>query len=572
MKMNENQINKIEGRGKPVKEVLSQKYTIDYFQREYRWERKHIEQMLYDLTSVFKECYKYGDDAQKASTYKSYFMGPYIVTQRQNGTLSLIDGQQRFTSLTLLLIYLSKLSPDSACDISPLIFGRKYGKSSYNLQIPDRKDVMDYLYNEEEIKDESLLDSSSLTIMERYSDIEELFNDDLKESGIVEVFIYWLLENVQLVEILSYSDDNSYTIFETMNDRGCNLTSTEMLKSLMLSKIKEGEIRNECNESWRQTFSKLLAEGKDFDSEFVRAWLRAKYCEIKSKDDSDFENVGVGFHRWVKDNLSVMKSGKSSHEIEMMIKEDLPFYAKWLLFIRKEEKSGAGLMRIMDSFSMSKSLAYPLYLSPINQTDTELVIKEKIEIVAKTIDRFIARRLLSNQTVAQASIRYTVYSFILRIRSCQLDELKDACKKFISDSAPTVKELPLLKSLSIKFIRYVIFRINCHTIPLTDINGKSFLTSSFPQRMPLMVTLKKEDVPLSGRDYKTFDVTLSSVYSSTQKFFAHDDICKQVRENKGDDMKNKYIQAIPGISNTDVSKRMRMFFASVIDSIWGNNL
>lgn len=570
--MNENQINKIEGRGKPVKDVLSQKYTIDYFQREYRWERKHIEQMLYDLTSVFKECYKKGDDAQKASLYKSYFMGPYIVTQRQNGTFSLIDGQQRFTSLTLLLIYLSKLSPDSACDIFPLIYGRKYGKASYNLQIPDRKGVMDYLYNEKEIEDESLLDSSSLTIMERYADIEELFNDELKKPEVVEVFIYWLLENVQLVEILSYSDENAYTIFETMNDRGCNLTSTEMLKSLMLSKINESQIRSDCNESWRQTFAKLLAEGKDFDGEFVRAWLRAKYCEIKSKDDSDFENVGVGFHRWVKDNLSVMKSGKSSHEIEMLIKEDLPFYAKWLLYIRGEERYGSSLMHLMDSFSMSKSLAYPLYLAPINQTDTEVVIKEKIGIMAKTIDCFIVRRLLGNLTVAQASIRYTVYSFILRIRSCNLEELKEACKKFISDSAPMVKVLPLIKSLSIKFIRYVVYRINCYTIPMTDINGKSYLTSSFPQRMPLMVNLKGNDVSLSGKDYKTLDVPLSAVYSSTQKFFMHDDICKQVRENEGDDMNSMYIQKISGITNTDDSKRMRLFYTFIIDAIWGDRL
>ena len=45
-------------------------------------------------------------------------------------------------------------------------------------------------------------------------------------------FIDWLIENVHLVEITAFSDEDAYTIFETMNDRGFSLTPTEMLKGL----------------------------------------------------------------------------------------------------------------------------------------------------------------------------------------------------------------------------------------------------------------------------------------------------------------------------------------------------
>ena len=39
---------KIEGNGRPLKEVFGQRYVIDYFQREYKWERRHLEQLIYD--------------------------------------------------------------------------------------------------------------------------------------------------------------------------------------------------------------------------------------------------------------------------------------------------------------------------------------------------------------------------------------------------------------------------------------------------------------------------------------------------------------------------------------------
>ena len=46
--------NKIDADDKTLKEILdTQKYTIDYFQREFRWERKHIEQLITDLEASF---------------------------------------------------------------------------------------------------------------------------------------------------------------------------------------------------------------------------------------------------------------------------------------------------------------------------------------------------------------------------------------------------------------------------------------------------------------------------------------------------------------------------------------
>ena len=63
------------------------------------------------------------------------------------------------------------------------------------------------------------------------------------EDSAFPYFLDWLKYNVVLVEITAYSDDNAYTIFESMNDRGLNLTSTEMLKGYVLSRFTDAKDR-----------------------------------------------------------------------------------------------------------------------------------------------------------------------------------------------------------------------------------------------------------------------------------------------------------------------------------------
>ena len=86
---------------------LSNKYTVDYFQREYKWERKNIEELIDDLRTAFFDNYKEGDiPSESVSGYGTYFMGSVVINEKSH-PFSIIDGQQRITSLTLLLMLTS---------------------------------------------------------------------------------------------------------------------------------------------------------------------------------------------------------------------------------------------------------------------------------------------------------------------------------------------------------------------------------------------------------------------------------------------------------------------------------
>lgn len=132
------------------------KFEVDYYQREYRWGRKQIEQMLADFADTFRQYYDPTDHASPAEVaqYGYYYMGSIICTNE--ATRKIIDGQQRLTSLTLLFIYLRNLQAQlSGVDYLPvnidrLIYRDDYGAMVFNLDVPERNACMQALWERKE--------------------------------------------------------------------------------------------------------------------------------------------------------------------------------------------------------------------------------------------------------------------------------------------------------------------------------------------------------------------------------------------------------------------------------------
>lgn len=146
-------------------------------------------------------------------------------------------------------------------------------------------------------------------IAARYADLEEKFPESLKGHAL-PYFMDWLKENVTLVEITAYSDDEAYTIFETMNDRGLSLSPTDMLKGYLLANINDPTEKAHANDIWKARLLELIGvgkEGKEDEADFFKAWLRAKYADSiregkKGATPKDFDIIGTAFHKWTRDN------------------------------------------------------------------------------------------------------------------------------------------------------------------------------------------------------------------------------------------------------------------------------
>ena len=131
--------------------LANTRYTIDYYQREYSWEDKQVSELLDDLSNAFMEDYEDTHDRYQVAQYGRYFLGSMIICEK-DGRRSIIDGQQRLTTLTLILMNLHQMLEDSdqKGQVANLIFSMSFGKKSFNLDVDERTAVMDSLYSEGE--------------------------------------------------------------------------------------------------------------------------------------------------------------------------------------------------------------------------------------------------------------------------------------------------------------------------------------------------------------------------------------------------------------------------------------
>ncbi|PRY11901.1 uncharacterized protein with ParB-like and HNH nuclease domain [Pontibacter ummariensis] len=427
-----NVANKIEAKDYSIRDVLdNKKYTIDYFQREYKWQKNHIEQLVADLEAAFFNNYKPEHERREVSNYNSYYLGPIVLSEK-DGKKSVIDGQQRLTSLTVLLLYLNNLQKgrDKKVNIDSLIYSEKYDEKSFNLDVPERKHCLDALFQDGEYEVKDSDDESIKNITERYEDVANAFPEELKGEAL-PYFMDWLVDNVVLVVITAYSDDNAYTIFETMNDRGLNLTPSEMLKGYVLSKVKsDSSKRTAINDIWKKEIKKLHEYNTDEDLRFFQSWFRAKYAitirpgKVGSANE-DFEKVGTRFHTWVKDNQEKLGLYTSSNFFEF-VDAKFTFYTKLYRKIMDAQitlTKGLEHLHYANMWGFASSLADPLYMAPIRLEDSEEAIYQKLNMVGRYIETFSVRRSVNFRTFSQSSIRYTMYNLVLEIRDKSVEEL-----------------------------------------------------------------------------------------------------------------------------------------------------
>ncbi len=435
--------NKIEAHDRSISEIMDdKKYTVDYFQREFKWEERHIEQLISDLTSSFLDEYQPEHKRKDIENYNSYYLGPFVVSIK-DGQRSIIDGQQRLTSLTLLLIYLNNLQKELGYNekLEQLIFSEKFGEKSFNIQVEERILCLEALFNNEEYIPKEDDDESTINIVARYNDIQKAFPEEIK-NGILPFFIDWLKYNVIMVEIIAYSDENAYIIFETMNDRGLNLTPTEMLKSFILSKFTDSKKRQKANELWKKSMQTLHDYDKDEDQRFIQAWFRSQYAitirpgKADSKNE-DFEKIGTRFHSWFRDNLDkVGLTDEKSDDFELFIDSDFKFFLKIYLNILNAERTFTPELEYIyyiKRWGIANSLGYPLLMAPLTKNDDEETVFKKMNMVARYIETFVVRRSVNFRLFASSSIRYTMYTLVKEIRNKNLSELQTILKRKLTE-------------------------------------------------------------------------------------------------------------------------------------------
>ena len=435
-------MREIRGEAKTIRQLLSgTRYAIDYYQREYKWQTKQVRELLDDLGDRFLEHFKASDDRSAVADYGHYFLGS-IILSKKDGQSFVVDGQQRLTTLTLLLIHLRQQLSDNEdkATLQDLIFSKVLGHRAFNLSVDERTACMTALFKSEAF-DSTGQPESIRNICNRYADIQNLFPDEITTEAL-PLFADWLIENVHLVEISAYSDDDAYVIFETMNDRGLSLSPLDMLKGFLLANITDEKARLRAGATWKQQVAALAELGKDEDADAFKAWLRSQYADSirerkKGAQPMDFDRLGSEFHRWVRDNEKRIGMHKGS-DFARLIETDMAFYTNQYLRLRRAaEKFIPELPTVYYIARYEFTLQYPVLLSPLAPDDSDQTILRKLRVTSAFLDIWLARRLWNFRLIAYSTMQYAMFLVIRDIRRCTVAQLVDKLTKHLASVEET---------------------------------------------------------------------------------------------------------------------------------------
>ncbi|MGP2570531.1 DUF262 domain-containing protein [Ornithobacterium rhinotracheale] len=219
----------------PIADLFSKKenkyYSIPIYQRNYAWTEKEIIQLMHDLNDVFEKNEKENE--------KKYFLGTLVVSEKEE-YYEVIDGQQRLTTLFVLLAVLSKhtdVTSDSekSLDLKKLKFLAR-DRSNETLDKISQKDFDAYKESEKD------------SIIHAYEMIEKYIKNNI---SCISNFKDFLFKNVQILRVAVPHDTDLNHYFEIMNTRGEQLEKHEILKARMMSCLSNDKDASEAfNKIW----------------------------------------------------------------------------------------------------------------------------------------------------------------------------------------------------------------------------------------------------------------------------------------------------------------------------------
>jgi hypothetical protein len=262
-------------------------YHIDFYQRQYKWTEEQTETLLDDLFHMFDSAYDEEAPAKRGvvEDYPWYYLNTYITNRSEEGNVYIVDGQQRLTTLTLILIKLMHLAKEAGLDENKVGLVRKkvadsnWEGETFWMGPGSREDILRELY-EGTLPEYDESDVTAENMATNYGEVIDAYlGDELSTKHRLESFILYFLYRVVLVN-LNVRKTDVPMVFEVINDRGVRLDPHEILKGKLLGQIHKTEVEK-YHEIWKNHVEELDAD--DQADDFFETYLKARFAE--DRDD-----------------------------------------------------------------------------------------------------------------------------------------------------------------------------------------------------------------------------------------------------------------------------------------------
>lgn len=275
---------KINGAEYPLAKIFSSEfeYVIPSYQRPYAWTVDQASELFDDLFDFYR-----------SDLDEGYFLGSIVLIKEEGKPAAeVIDGQQRLTTLTILLAALAACStPDDRALLKNYIVeaGNKFeqlsAKPRLTLRERDKEFFAKYVQALQfedllELNPESLQNESRKNIQANarllLSRIDRSFGGDISS---LEGFVGFLLQRCFLVAVSTPSQQSAFRVFSVMNSRGLDLQPTDIIKADIIGGIDSPDDQEVYNEKWEDMEVELGRTG--FNDLF--AYVRMVYAQEKAK-------------------------------------------------------------------------------------------------------------------------------------------------------------------------------------------------------------------------------------------------------------------------------------------------
>jgi hypothetical protein len=242
----------------PVSKIFSDDYvfTIPGYQRPYSWKTEQANELIEDLLGFMRS------SASELNELPPYFLGSIVLVKKETQSdATVVDGQQRLTTLTLLLSAIREHATDAKAKagISKLIFDQGdiivNTANHYRLTLrnKDRVFFQDYVQHEGGIKKLVLLNSELSDSQNRLRENARFFMKYLSSIDLTEQLrlAQFVATRCYLVAVSTPDLDSAFRIFNVLNSRGLDLSATDILKAEITGKISEHE-RHLYTQTWEE--------------------------------------------------------------------------------------------------------------------------------------------------------------------------------------------------------------------------------------------------------------------------------------------------------------------------------
>ncbi len=253
----------IEAKEYPIAKVFSNDFVFEIpeFQRQYAWTTEQAGELLDDILLFM------GNGDQAVEDLNPYFLGIIVLIKEDDPEAEVVDGQQRLATLTILLAVLRELSSSSSPKFADGITGYLYEAANpvvnnlprYRLKLGKQSEEFFRKY----IQDEGGLNSLAQQPVRSGSrknirDNAECFLKELRPRSEEQrqKLVKFIIDRCYLVVISTRDVESAYRIFAVLNDRGLNLSHTDILKARIIGEIPEAK-RGDYTEKWEDEEAKL---------------------------------------------------------------------------------------------------------------------------------------------------------------------------------------------------------------------------------------------------------------------------------------------------------------------------